>query len=102
MGFPEDTVACSLLRKARPKRSKPAFDGQSGTSIGANRRSRSGVIMGPTAQLAWGSTDSCSEPTFLGRAKDRFDLKSVFCGLFLANASDFIDDWVPRHDLFSQ
>jgi hypothetical protein len=37
---------------------------------------------------------------FRGR-KDCLDIEIVLAGFFLANAPDFIDDGVPRHELFS-
>src|ERR1035437_8813786 len=39
-------------------------------------------------------------PLFRGR-KDCLDIETVLAGFFLASAPDFIDDGVPRHELFS-
>ena len=38
---------------------------------------------------------------FLRSRKDRLDVKTMFGGLGLAGAPDFIDDRVPGHGLFS-
>lgn len=36
--------------------------------------------------------------SFLCGGEDRFEVESVFCGLFLANAPDFIDDVILGHN----